>query len=92
MTDQPEAPLSGPIRLTVPAGQGGERIDRFVAGALATMSRSRIKTLIEEGRLSSASGPVTQPAEPVKEGHTYILDVPAPLPAVPQPQLQRRPG
>jgi 23S rRNA pseudouridine1911/1915/1917 synthase len=61
-------------------------MDRFLAEQLGTLSRSRIKTLIDEGRLLGASGPVTQPAEPVKAGATYILDLPAPIPATPLPQ------
>src|SRR5208337_2891030 len=39
-----------------------------------------------EGRLRVEAGPVTQPAEPVRAGVTYTLDVPAPIAANPQPQ------
>ena len=76
----------GPIRITATAEHAGQRIDRFLADTLSSVSRSRIKTLIDEGRLRGASGPVTQPAEPVKAGATYILDLPAPIPATPLPQ------
>ncbi len=79
-------PTSGPIRLTATAEQAGQRVDRFIADAIGTMSRSRVKTLIDESRLRSDSGPVTQPAEPVRAGAVYTLDVPPPLPATPQPQ------
>jgi 23S rRNA pseudouridine1911/1915/1917 synthase len=81
-----ETASSGPIRITATREQAGERIDRFLAGALGTLSRSRIKTLIDEGRLRGETGPVTQPAEPVKAGATYILDLPAPIDATPRPQ------
>jgi 23S rRNA pseudouridine1911/1915/1917 synthase len=77
---------SGPIRLTAGTDHAGQRIDRFLADQIGTISRSRVKTLIDEGRLRGNSGPVTQPAEPVKAGATYILDLPAPLPATPLPQ------
>jgi 23S rRNA pseudouridine1911/1915/1917 synthase len=81
-------PLShGPIRITATAGDAGQRIDRFLADNLASLSRSRVKTLIDEGRLRGDSGPVTQPAEPVRAGATYILDLPAPIPATPRPQV-----
>jgi 23S rRNA pseudouridine1911/1915/1917 synthase len=80
----PPAP-PGPIRVTATPQHAGERIDRFLADALA-LSRSRIKTLIDEGRLRSQTGPVTQPAEPVKSGATYTLDLPAPIDATPRPQ------
>jgi 23S rRNA pseudouridine1911/1915/1917 synthase len=77
---------SGPVRITATADHAGQRIDRFLAEVLGTLSRSRIKTLIDEGRLRGDTGPVTQPAEPVKAGATYILDLPAPIPATPLPQ------
>jgi 23S rRNA pseudouridine1911/1915/1917 synthase len=76
----------GPIRVTVTQDHAGERVDRFLADALGTLSRSRVKTLIDEGRLRGDNGPVTQPAEPVKPGTTYILDLPAPVDARPRPQ------
>ena len=76
----------GPIRITATADHAGQRVDRFLADHLGTLSRSRVKTLIDEGRLSAESGSVTQPAEPVKAGATYILDLPAPAPATPLPQ------
>ena len=76
----------GPIRITATADHAGQRIDRFLAEALGTLSRSRVKTLIDEGRLRGDTGPVTQPAEPVRAGATYILDLPAPTPATPLPQ------
>ncbi len=79
-------PPSGPTRIVAAPAQAGQRIDRFVADSLGTLSRSRIKTLIEEGRLSGANGAVTQPAEAVKAGATYILDLPAPVAATPLPQ------
>jgi 23S rRNA pseudouridine1911/1915/1917 synthase len=77
---------SGPIRITATADHAGQRIDRFLADQLGTISRSRVKTLIDEGRLRGDTGPVTQPAEPVKAGATYILDLPAPIAATPLPQ------
>jgi 23S rRNA pseudouridine1911/1915/1917 synthase len=51
------------------------------------MSRSRVKTLIDESRLRSDTGPVTQPAEAVRAGGVYILDVPPPIAATPLPQV-----
>ena len=61
-------------------------MDRFLADALGTISRSRVKTLIDEGRLRGASGPVTQPAEAVKAGSVYVLDMPEPVTATPRAQ------
>jgi 23S rRNA pseudouridine1911/1915/1917 synthase len=80
-------PLSpGPIRVTASTDQAGQRVDRFLADTLGMVSRSRIKTLIDEGRLSGADGPISQPAEAVRAGATYMLDLPVPTPATPRPQ------
>jgi 23S rRNA pseudouridine1911/1915/1917 synthase len=81
-----ESASSGPICITATQEQAGERIDRFLADALGTLSRSRVKTLIDEGRLRGERGPITQPAEQVKAGAMYILDLPAPIDATPRPQ------
>jgi 23S rRNA pseudouridine1911/1915/1917 synthase len=86
MAANSEPVSSGPIRITATEAHAGERVDRFIADALGTLSRSRVKTLIDEGRLRGATGPVTQPAEPVRAGITYVLDVPAPVDATPRPQ------
>jgi 23S rRNA pseudouridine1911/1915/1917 synthase len=77
---------SGPVRVTATEAHAGERVDRFLAEVLGTLSRSRIKTLIDEGRLQGETGLVTQPAEPVRAGATYILDLPAPVDATPRAQ------
>ncbi|MFL5251468.1 MAG: RluA family pseudouridine synthase [Rhodopila sp.] len=79
-------PSLGPFRVTATAADAGQRVDRFIAEAIGTMSRSRVKTLIDESRLRSDSGLITQPAEPVRAGGVYILDIPPPVPATPQPQ------
>ncbi|HQT78191.1 MAG: RNA pseudouridine synthase [Rhodospirillales bacterium 20-64-7] len=92
MTANSEPPQSeqtrpGPIRIVATAEHTGQRVDRFIAEALGTLSRSRVKALIDESRLRSDSGPVTQPAEPVRAGGIYVLDLPPPMPATPQPQV-----
>ena len=75
-----------PIQIVAATEHAGQRLDRFLADALGSLSRSRIKTLIDEGRVRGESGTVTQPAEAVKAGATYILDLPAPVAATPRPQ------
>jgi 23S rRNA pseudouridine1911/1915/1917 synthase len=81
-----DEPISGPIHLAAGPEAGGQRIDRFLANAIGTISRSRVKTLIEEARLSIGGRLITEPAEPVRAGLTYTLDVPPPTRATPQPQ------
>ena len=75
-----------PFRITAGARDAGQRVDRFVADAIGTLSRSRVKTLIEEGRLATGGRRVTEPAEAVRAGACYELHVPPPAPATPQPQ------
>jgi len=76
----------GPIRFTATPAHAGQRIDRVLADTLGTISRSRVKTLIDEGRLRGDKGPITQPAEIVRVGAVYVLDLPAPIAATPRPQ------
>jgi 23S rRNA pseudouridine1911/1915/1917 synthase len=64
----------------------GQRVDRFLADAIGTISRSRVKSLIEQGQVRRDGAVLGEPAEQVRPGATYILDLPAPLPAAPQPQ------
>jgi 23S rRNA pseudouridine1911/1915/1917 synthase len=71
---------------TVPPEEAGKRIDAWLAEALRTISRSRVKTLIEEHRLRRDGILVTAPAEPARAGATYSFDIPDPVPARPQPQ------
>ena len=74
------------ITLIVPPEEAGKRIDAWIAKRVGTLSRSRIKTLIEEHRLRRDGTEVSAPAEPARAGATYTLDVPDPTPARPQPQ------
>lgn len=78
---------AAPIRVTALAEHAGLRVDRFIADAVGTLSRSRIKILIEQARLSIDGRPVTEPADPVRAGSLYTLDVPPPIPATPLPQV-----
>jgi len=64
----------------------GQRLDRFLADAIGTLSRSRVKALIEQGFARSDGRVLSEPAELVRPGATYVLDLPPPAPATPQPQ------
>jgi len=84
MATDPPAP--GPFHITVDAAAAGQRVDRFVAATIGTISRSRVKTLIEEARLTTGGRVITEPAEAVRAGATYTLAIPHPAPATPRPQ------
>lgn len=64
-------------------GDGGERLDRLLAGGLPEQSRSRIKTLILAGRVTSSGATITDPSYRVKPGEAFTLVVPDPVPATP---------
>ena len=74
------------IRITIDAAQAGVRIDRTLADAIGTMSRTRVKGLIEEGHVKRDGAPLTEPAEPARLGSTYELTPPEPVSATPEPQ------
>ncbi len=67
-------------------GDAGERADRFLAARLGSLSRARVKALIEAGNVLRDGARLRQPAEPVRAGLAYIVSVPPPLPAAPEPQ------
>jgi 23S rRNA pseudouridine1911/1915/1917 synthase len=50
------------------------------------LSRSRIKALIEDGRVSRGGATITDPSYRVKPGQTFAIFIPEPAPASPLPQ------
>ena len=80
------AAQAGSFTTIAEASARGQRLDRFLADAIGTLSRSRVKSLIEQGWLRRDGQTLTEPADPVRPGATYQLDLPPPLPATPQPQ------
>lgn len=79
-------PSAETITLTAPADAAGERADRFLAGAIGSLSRSRVKALIESGHVRRDGAPLTDPAQPVRAGAHYELHLPPPEPATPVAQ------
>ncbi len=86
MSDAP-----APWQVTATEADAGGRADRFLAEAIGTLSRSRVKTLIEGGMVARDGQPLREPAEPVRAGATYTLDRPAPVSAIPEPQAMQLP-
>ena len=74
------------LTLCAPAEAKGERLDRFLAGRIGTVSRSRVKSLIEAGHVQCDGTPAKEPADPIRPGATYTIELPAPRPATPQPE------
>ena len=72
--------------VTVTQDKARDRLDRFLAGAVPALSRSRLKGLIESGWVTRDGAAVTGAAAKVKVGEVYGVFVPAAVPAVPRPQ------
>jgi 23S rRNA pseudouridine1911/1915/1917 synthase len=75
-------------RLTVRIGPegAGTRLDKTLAEALPHLSRTRLKALMESGRVTLGGETVTEPSRRVKPGEVFEIEVPATTPAVPKGQ------
>ncbi|MFZ0333374.1 MAG: RluA family pseudouridine synthase [Candidatus Acidiferrales bacterium] len=91
----PASPVSGPAenarefartaKLAVTAGDAGERLDRFLAAQLPELSRTRIQSLVDHGRVSVNGAPGKRSYR-VASGDAVVLDIPAPSAAAAQPE------
>ncbi|MGB1962274.1 MAG: RluA family pseudouridine synthase [Candidatus Puniceispirillaceae bacterium] len=85
------------IRITASDDAGGERLDRFLATAIAarnsedgapadshSLSRSRIKALVLDGCLRENETIITDPSAGIKPSAVYQLAVPKPSDPTPQ--------
>jgi 23S rRNA pseudouridine1911/1915/1917 synthase len=72
-------------RVVVAPEAKGARVDQHLASLLPELSRSRLKALIEDGRVTRAGTPV-HAAMRLKGGEVLEVDVPAPQPAQLTPQ------
>jgi len=75
-------------RHQVTAGEtdAGARLDVLLSRQLPGLTRSRLKHLIEGGRVTSNGAAVTTPSHRVKPGEAFLVEVPVAVPAAPQAQ------
>ena len=78
--------MNDPIDVTAGPDGAGQRTDRFLADSIGTLSRSRVKALMEGGAVWRDGTPLRNPAEPVRPGSCYRVQPPAPVPARPAAQ------
>ena len=69
----------------LPEALAGQRLDKVLAPLFPDLSRARLQALIGEGRLTLDGQPVTDASRKAKAG-TYVLAVPPPAPADPEPE------
>jgi 23S rRNA pseudouridine1911/1915/1917 synthase len=72
------------IEVTVGDDDDGMRLDAWLAGAIADLSRSRAKALIAGGSVTIGGATIEEPKRPVKPGERVTLLVPPPVPAEPE--------
>jgi 23S rRNA pseudouridine1911/1915/1917 synthase len=86
-SDNANSSVSGaPRRAAVAAEQAGERLDRFLAGALPDLSRSRLQALLASGAVTRGQQTIGDGNTRVKPGEIYEVQVPQPVPALPRGQ------
>lgn len=64
----------------------GQRLDRVLGSHFAELSRARLQALIKQGHVTGARGTIEEPGLRVKQGERYVVVVPPPEPAEPQPE------
>jgi len=70
--------------VTIASEEAGSRLDRVLAGRIATVSRSHLKSLILAGQVKIAARTIRDPAAPVKSGDVVTVTLPPPEPASPK--------
>jgi 23S rRNA pseudouridine1911/1915/1917 synthase len=79
----------GRYEVLAAAGDAGERLDRFLAARLAGLSRSRLQALIRAGAVTRNGLKVQDLDRSVTAGERYLVEVPPPEPAEPEPQAMQ---
>jgi len=69
------------IEATIAPAADGWRLDRALADAVPTLSRERLKVLINAGQVSQGATLVRDPARKSRGGERFAVAVPAPAPA-----------
>lgn len=75
----------GSISLIVSEEESGQRLDRFLSEHVAELSRTRIQTLVEHGRVRVNDRP-GKSSQRVNAGDIVVIEVPTPVPSALTPQ------
>src|ERR687889_22517 len=83
--ESPTIAVLGEIReVTATDEDAGQRLDRVLAARLPDLSRSRLKAMILAGDVSVSGGTIRDPERRVNAGDALVVQVPAPVSAVPE--------
>lgn len=81
-----DARRSSSVKTVVASAENaGERLDRFLAAQLPEMSRTRIQSLMERGRVT-INGAAAKRSHRMEEGDSIVVEIPAAEPAAAQPE------
>lgn len=80
------APTAGPIDIEIEAEASAERLDAALARRIPSLSRSRLKALIGEGRVTLDGTLVTDASRKINASARIVVDLPAPAAAKPEPE------
>ncbi|WP_394647306.1 RluA family pseudouridine synthase [uncultured Sphingomonas sp.] len=69
------------IEATIAADADGWRVDRALAEAVPTLSRERLKVLINAGHVTQGDAAMRDPSRKARGGERFAVAVPAPTPA-----------
>lgn len=88
LVDDDTMPTLAPETLTGAFGPeaAGQRLDKALAGLFPAVSRSRLKSLVEQGHLALDGAPETDPSRKAKAGVAVALALPPAEPAEPEPE------
>lgn len=76
----------GAITMEIEAEASAERLDAALARRIPSLSRSRLKALIGEGRVTLDGTLVTDASRKINAGARLVVDLPAPIAATPEPE------
>jgi 23S rRNA pseudouridine1911/1915/1917 synthase len=77
--------MSETLEMLSSIDDAGKRLDKWLA-EWSGLSRSRLKGLLKDGHVAANGDNVTDPSAKVKPGMEYIITVPAPIAAEPEPE------
>jgi 23S rRNA pseudouridine1911/1915/1917 synthase len=72
------------IEITAAPEDAGQRLDAFLAARAGDLSRTRARSLIEEGAVTADGQIESSPRAPVRAGSLYTVALPAPVAAAPE--------
>ena len=68
------------VTLIVAEGKGGQRLDRFLSEHVVELSRTRIQTLVEHGRVR-VNGAAAKRSQRIETGDSVVMEIPASAPS-----------